>query len=234
MDKREDIIRKIVALQERTVEQGCSEAEAMSAARLAGRLLALHGLAMSDLEIEETVCEKGEINTGRKRDHEIVGCLNAIGMFTDCKIWKDRSGEKLKYCFFGFPEDVTTAKWLYSLVLASMGRELVQYKAKCWFEDVEVGRRQTHAFLLGMVKRVATRLRELKKEQEREIATTTGRELVVMKGAVVREQVEKLGLNLRKKKSGQYSRDTEAYAAGGDAGDRVGFNKGVRETKLLG
>ena len=221
---KDDIIRKIQALQQRTVAQGCTEAEAMSAARLAAKLLADHGLAMSDLEIEQMDCLKGTVYTGRKRDHEISSCVRAIGLFTDCRVWRTR-GNGIKYHFFGFPEDVSTAKWLYGIILTSMTRELIQFKADSWLDDKARGRRQSHAFLLGMATRISRRLRDMKEEQDTETRETTGRELVVVKGAVVNQQIAKLGLNLDKSRVTQHSRDSAAYASGIDAGGRVGFGR---------
>lgn len=230
---REDVVRKIKALQSRTVDRGCSEAEALSAARMVGKLLAEHGLAMSDLEIKETICEDGLVETGRKRWHEINSCVVAIGMFTDCKVWRSRE-EGFVYHFFGLPEDVAAARWLYSMVLASMAQELVNFKAMSWFDDLPTGRRQSHSFLLGMARRVSERLREMKREQARETVETSGRDLVVVKGAVIHEQFTKLGIGLHRRAGSSYSGDSGAYAAGSSAGDKVGFSKGLgRERKMI-
>lgn len=230
---REDVVRKIKALQARTVDRGCSEAEALSAARMVGKLLGEHGLAMSDLEIKETICEDGLVETGRKRWHEINSCVVAIGVFTDCKVWRS-ADEGFVYHFFGLPEDVAAAKWLYSMVLASMAQELVNFKAMSWFDDLPTGRRQSHSFLLGMARRINARLREMKREQKCEMVETTGRDLVVVKGAVVMEQFAKLGINLQRSRGQSYSGDGQAYDAGSAAGDKVGFNKGLgRERKMI-
>lgn len=48
-DKRDDLIKKIQALRERTVENGCSENEAISAAKMLSKLMEKHGIAFPDL-----------------------------------------------------------------------------------------------------------------------------------------------------------------------------------------
>ncbi len=223
---REDIIRKIRALQERTTAQGCSEHEALSAARIAAKLLAEHGLAMTDLEIKERDCEKGTIETGRGRSHEINSCIMAIAKFTDCECWRSKRGG-VSYHFFGFPEDVQTARWLYQTILTAMVGELSTFKRQCHEQDLPTGRQQSHSFLLGMASRVSARLLEMKWAQSEETRETTGRDLVVVKSAVVKEQFGELHLHLRSKKQRSHSGDAGAYGAGRNAGNRVGFNQSV-------
>ena len=68
---------------------------------------------------------------------------------------------------------------------------------------------------------------------------STGRDLIVVKGAVVKSEFAKLGLRLRSNgNSGTGARDSGAYGAGKAAGDRVSFNRGVGHaaggTALLG
>jgi hypothetical protein len=224
MADRADIIRRIQALQAKTLANGCTEAEALAAASLAGKLLVEHGLAMTDIQIQERKdCERGDIKTGRKRSHEIQYCVMAIGVFCDCKAWKSGGN----YSFFGFPEDVQTAIWLYNMIFASMGHELARYKATYPTGDKGRSKRQSHAFLLGMANRVAQRLRAMKREQDVQTQASTGRALVVVKGAVVASEFAKTGMRLGKSGGQTSSRDYNAYSAGQRAGDRVGFNRPV-------
>lgn len=226
MNTREDIVRRIKALQDRTVDRGCSEAEALSAARVAARLLAEHGLSMSDIEIKERVdCERGDILTGRKRAHEIQYCMLAIAKFCDCKVWKN-SGN---YSLYGFPEDVSTAKWLYNLVLMAMNTEIASFK----IQTHQTGKRESHAFLLGMANRVSQRLNQMKREQEQETTKTTGRELMVVKSQVVEKQFKTVGITLSKNYSRTNAGNYGAYNAGQQAGDRVNFNRSVGQQRYI-
>jgi hypothetical protein len=200
--------------------------EAMSAARIAGKLLEEHGLAMSDIEIKErSDCEKLEINTGRKRAHEIQYCMAAIAAYCDCKCWMSGSDYRL----FGFPEDVQTAKWLYDTVFNSMAFELSKFKIKTGMTS----KRDSHSFKLGMALRVSRRLYQMKREQEQDTKETTGRDLVVVKSQVVETQLAQTGVRLRSTRSNTRSGSHAAYISGQAAGDRVGFGRGVGQQKYI-
>ena len=229
MNTRKDIIRRIQALQQRTVERGCSEHEALSAARIAAKLLAEHGLAMSDIEIRERKdCQQGSIETGRKRSHEVVNCIAAIGNLYDCQCWINK-GYNVRYVFFGFPEDVEACRTLYNMILDAMSRELVKFKRESSFNGMPTGKRQSHAFLMGMALRIAARLRDIKREQNQETKESTGRDLVIVKGQVVEAQFNQLGLRLGRNYNKSSIGDSQAYQSGRNAGDRVnlGNRKGI-------
>lgn len=222
---REDIIRRVRAIQNRTVDRGCTEAEALTAAGIMAALMDEYGLAMTDIEIEQQNCEGLEIETGRKRSHEIEFCFMTIAHFTDCKGWGSRRGGKIINHFFGLPEDVRTARWLYGLISNAMRLELSQYKKTCRIFHEPTGRTQSHAFLMGMVNRVNARLRDTKSAQRYTTAVGTGRDLVLVKSATVNAGFAKLNLNLTSNNRKTSIRDSGAYSAGQDAGNRVGFKR---------
>jgi hypothetical protein len=60
-DELSRVKARIKALTEKTIANGCTEAEAMAAAEMVGRLLERYALSMGD------------------------GCVPAIGRFCDCK-----------------------------------------------------------------------------------------------------------------------------------------------------
>lgn len=234
---KEDIVRKIQALQERTVDRGCSEAEAMTAARMVGKLLEQHGLSMSDIEIQERKdCERLDIMTGRKRAHEISFCISAIGALYDCRVWMltgDRTNGGI-YTFFGFPEDVQACKYLYQVIMASMAHELSGFKWKSKREGKPTGKRQSHAFLLGMANRINARLRQIKREQTEETKQSTGRELVVVKNAVVESAFNDLGIKLGTRSAQSSMGDSGAFFAGREAGNKTNLgNKGIGNQKSI-
>jgi hypothetical protein len=225
----ESIMRRVAALSEKTTANGCTESEAMSAAEKVASMLAEHGLSLSDIEIKERKdCEKGEIVTGRKRSHAVVWTIMAIGYFCDVKVWRDRSrANGISFNFFGFPEDVSAAKSMYHMILNAMDCALVDYKRECYHQNLPTGRRQSAAFHKGMATRIATRLGDMKRAQDRENKETTGRELVVVKDQAVSTEFAKLDLRLRTTTQRATYGDRGAYEAGEAAGSRVGFNKGV-------
>ncbi|RYJ03496.1 MAG: DUF2786 domain-containing protein, partial [Acetobacteraceae bacterium] len=59
MDQQTELAKvkaRIRALAAKTVERGCSEAEAMAAAAKVGELLEVYGLSMSEVELREEAC----------------------------------------------------------------------------------------------------------------------------------------------------------------------------------
>jgi Protein of unknown function (DUF2786) len=64
---------RIRALAEKTVSNGCTEAEAMAAAEMVGRLLERYALSMQEIDVRHEVCVQVEVPVGgkqrRPKDH---------------------------------------------------------------------------------------------------------------------------------------------------------------------
>jgi hypothetical protein len=58
---------RIKALTEKTVANGCTEAEAMSAAEMVGRLLERYALSMDEIEVRTARCVQVEVTVDRLR-----------------------------------------------------------------------------------------------------------------------------------------------------------------------
>jgi len=235
---KQDIARKLRALRERTVQNGCTEQEAYAAAALAAKLMDKYGLSMTDAEIGDETCMIGYIETGRKRCHEVQYALFGIKQFTDCICYLDNCPTGKMIVFFGLPEDVEMAKYLVGVVKAAMDTELLLYKSRCKELGEPTGRRQSHSFLLGMAGRVGTRLRKMKLDLNRDTVKTTGRDLMVIKGGVVATQWAENPISLGRSK-GRYATNSDrgVYTDGQAAGSRVNLNRpigGSRGGHLLG
>jgi hypothetical protein len=63
---------RIKALAEKTVSNGCTEAEAMAAADMVGRLLERYALSMEEIDVREERCVQVEVPIGGKRRRPIV------------------------------------------------------------------------------------------------------------------------------------------------------------------
>ena len=62
---------RIKALVDKTVSNGCTEAEAMAAAEMVGRLLERHALSMEEIDVREERCVQIEIPIGGKQRRPI-------------------------------------------------------------------------------------------------------------------------------------------------------------------
>ena len=104
------LVQRIRALREKTVEQGCTEQEAMAAAEKVADLLDRYGLNLSELDLRKQSCEGIGIQTGRKRRGPIDDCMGTIAAFFDCRVWAETGeDDRLNYVFFGLPGDVQAA-----------------------------------------------------------------------------------------------------------------------------
>lgn len=123
-DKDRDLDKlraRIQALRAKTVEQGCTEEEALAAAAKVAELLDRHGLSLSELDMRRQTCEGAVIETGRRRRAPIDDCVATVAAFCDCRHWieTDAAGE-LRFIFFGLPGDVAGARCLYDMVAAAL------------------------------------------------------------------------------------------------------------------
>jgi uncharacterized protein (DUF1501 family) len=63
----ERLIGRIQALRAKTVQQGCTEQEALAAAEKVAELLDRYGLSLSELDLKQQACEGASIETERRR-----------------------------------------------------------------------------------------------------------------------------------------------------------------------
>src|SRR3954462_10542171 len=76
---------RIQGLRAKTTDNGCTEAEALSAAAKVAELLDRYNLSLTDLEIREAACEWREYETQRKKRIRLDDCLGAVANFCVCR-----------------------------------------------------------------------------------------------------------------------------------------------------
>ena len=230
MSDLDSLLRRLQALRARTVENGCTEGEAMAAAAKVAELLDRHDLSLSDLEIRAAPCERRVYETHLKKRIPLDECVGAIAAFCDCKVWREKNaaGEAV-YVFFGLNADVEVAHYLCSLVDGAVRTELGRYKTTPEYKSFRHQERHVAnaSFALGMVASIADRLIAMKEARDR-AKESTGRSLVPVKGVVVESELAKLGLQLRTVEAPGRMVDPLAYEAGGAAGGRMAIHPGIR------
>lgn len=230
---KEDIIRRVRALMEKTTSAGCSEAEAMAASEMVSRLMNKYQLDLTDIKLRETAnCQEGSPHTPTFDKDPVLRCCNAIGYLTDTRVWISYGAHGIpKVIFFGMETDVIVAKYVYDIVARAIVFSWLNYRDEVGYTAMPASRRRSvkAGFEAGMVDRINARLREMKKAQQAENLASTGRDLVVVKSAIVDAEFDKLGLKLGKPRAGGGARsyDGGAFADGQRAGDRVRINPGV-------
>jgi hypothetical protein len=221
---------RIEGLRAKTIANGCTEGEALAAAAKVAELLDRYDLSLTDIEIRAAPCERRAYETHRKKRIPLDDCISAIAEFCDCKVWREKNaaGEG-SYVFFGLRSDVEAAHYLTELIDGAVRSELGRYKT-----SAEYGRfrhQDRHmanaSFALGMVASIADKLAAIKAARDA-VNNGTGRGLVVLKGAVVATEFEKLGLGLRTVHRPSRMVSPDAYDAGGVAGTSLAIGSAIR------
>ena len=174
---------RIKALAEKTVSNGCTEAEAMAAAEMVGRLLERYALSMEEIDVREAHCVRVEVPIGGRQRRPIDGCVTAIARFCDCKVWIYVPS----YVFFGFACDTALASYLYSLINHAMWTELKSFRAAHPQLRATKLRSASKSFQQGMSIRIAGRLDHMHHARDANVAAqrSTGTALMLIKHRVV-------------------------------------------------
>src|SRR5271163_4921358 len=223
---------RIKALAEKTVSNGCTEAEAMAAAEMVGRLLERYALTMDEIEVREERCVQIEVAMRGRRRRPVDCCVTAIARFCDCKVWLSRDELGISYVFFGFEADASPAAYLLRVIDRAIQTELATFRTYCQRLKGIALRRASLSFQHGMATRVAERLSDMHRTRDADIAAqrSTGTALVLLKRNVVEEAFEETGIQLVSGGGAGRRRITAAFRHGVEAGDRVRLDRPLRGT----
>ncbi len=236
-NERDRVKARIKALTDKTVSNGCTEAEAMSAAEMVGRLLERYALTMDEIDVRQSACVQMEMPIGGQKRRPIDGCVTAIARFCDCKVWLATTEAGRCYIFFGFEADATLARYLFQVIDQAIRSELDGYRRRERLRGLPL-RRASLSFQQGMATRVAERLEAMHQARDAAVAAqrTTGTALMLVKHGVVEDAFRATAIRLVS--SGQRTRMpvNGAFRNGMAAGDRVNLNRpvGGRGGALLG
>jgi hypothetical protein len=222
---------RIKALAEKTVSNGCTEAEAMAAADMVGRLLERYALSMEEIDVREQRCVQVEVPIGGKRRRPIDACVTAIARFCDCKVWVSRDTPTPSYVLFGFDADTAMACYLFAVIDHAMATALTAFRA-AHPRLRGVGLRDaSRSFQLGMAARVADRLEAMHRQRDAHVAAqrSSGTALMLVKQQVVEEAFRDTKVRLVAAAGLNRARLTGAFRHGLSAGDRVNLNRPVAD-----
>jgi uncharacterized protein DUF2786 len=223
---------RIKALVDKTVSNGCTEAEAMAAAEMVGRLLERYALSMEEIDVREERCVQIEVPIGGKQRRPIDGCVTAIARFCDCKVWVSRDAVIPSYVFFGFEADVTLASYLFKVIDRAMCTEVATFRAAHPRLTGVSLRSASKSFQQGMAARVADRLTEMHRERDASVAAqrSTGTALVLVKHQVVEDAFRHAEVRLVSAGRLHLVRRNGAFRHGLAAGDRVNLSRPISDT----
>jgi hypothetical protein len=240
----ETIARRVRGLLSKTVENGCSEQEAMTAATMARRLMDQYRLSQTDVEIEAEPIADELIDRPTPQGAAAVDhCLWGIDAYCGVKTWFSSSygtGKRIrKIRMLGLKPDVEMGAYLYKMLASAIETETNRYMAEVkaairsgerpWLDSTGT-RRESSTFQVQMAYRINQRLKDMAKALEPTAMTATGTALVVVKDHAVSAAFGKLGIKLTGGSSGMSSwsgSNRSAADAGRAAGDRVNLSHPV-------
>jgi hypothetical protein len=220
---------RIQALRAKTIDNGCTEDEALSAAAKVAELLDRHDLSLSDIEIREEHCERREFETWRRKRIPLDSCVGAVAEFCDCRVWREKNATgAFRYVFFGLRSDVAVAHYLTELIDGAVRCEQGRYKTTPEYLRFRHNERHmaNSSFAFGMISSIATKLTALKAARDG-ANRGAGRDLVIVKAAIVETELARLDLNLRTVRSAPRMVSESAFEAGSAAGRSLAVNPGI-------
>ncbi len=226
------LVQRIRALRAKTVEQGCTEQEALAAAEKVAELLDRYGLNLSELDLRRQSCEGIGIETDRKRRGPIDDCMGTIAAFFDCRVWSETAEDAtLRYIFFGLPADVQAAVYLHDLIALAFISETAAFQAGDFYRAADSGHRRsaTNSFQLGLARGINQKLRTLRQARDVAGAGSNGRALVPIKDSMIDDEMERLGLTFHRKSTTRKKVLPGAYNAGKEAGERFEYRPGIEQ-----
>ena len=225
---------RIRALAAKTVERGCSEAEAMAAAAKVGELLDVYGLSMSEVELREEACVQRRAAFSGPARAALRWIYPALLRFCECRGWTDGRND---FVLFGLEPDVQMAEWLLHVVSRALQHEEARYRAgPAYAARREAPQAVLRSFRYGFADRLSKRLDELADARAAAMAERRAAEgqgggrstaLVVAKERKLDEAFRGLGVRLRTTYSSATVRDRGAFRSGAEAGGRVGLERPV-------
>ena len=222
--ERDRLKSRIAALLAKTVQNGCTESEALSAAAKVAELLDRHALSLTDVEIRASPCEQVSFASRHKKRVPLDACIGAIAAFCDCRVWREKGLDGgVLHVFFGLPEDAAAARDLAETVDGAVRAELGRYKTSRDYARFDTRDRHmvNASFVLGMVTGIADKLDALKAARDAR-HRGTGRDLAIVKTSAVDEAFDKLGLVMVEGQGGPRRFIAEgAFEAGSAAGEAL-------------
>jgi len=224
---RNAIIRKAKALLAKTLENGCTEEEALSALTKAKAMIETYGIADDELELskEEKAILHDESEADARDTHQIKWRLcSSIAQYCNVEVYRDR--RKAGLTFVGFKSDIDFATWLLDHLADFVHTALFEFLLECLAPDGQERKEEIRGFVIGCTGRISDRIIKMC-EQSKTEHTTNSKALVVIKDRAIKDLLKAEGIHLRTC-SGSRARFSEgALAAGQSAGDRASFGKPV-------
>lgn len=217
------IARICRALASKTVENGCTEEEALDAARKLAELLAEYNLTLDEVQLRRQPFDRQATHFERdpvaERLWKVAG---GIAHMTGSRYWRGAGSSTVETIeFFGFEHEVEVSRYLLALCAGAMRRELRRLKKAYALLVPNARRRKILPFLDGMADRLFERLWEMKPKEP------TGKGLVVLRDSLIVQALKDAGIETKSSAARRSLELEPNYHAGRAAGERVAIHAGV-------
>jgi hypothetical protein len=223
-EELDKVLSRIQALRGKTVEQGCTEAEALLAASKVAELLDQYGLTLSEIDMKTQSCGSEGIETSRRRRSPLDECAGTIAFFCDCRSWYEMTPQgHIRHIFFGLPADVAGARYLYEKIDEAFDTETAAFKRSELYgsHPSEKRRGATTSFQAGLGHGICAKLNRLKEERAAAFRASGGRDLVVVKRDVIEDELAAMGMRLKAVQTNRKSFLAKAYKKGRVTGENL-------------
>ena len=233
MTEREKTINKIFHLLQKTPENGCTEDEALLAAKKAGELMDQFHINITDVEIRESECITYEYVIDGKNRTKIDTVFVSISAFCDVKCWFEKQSDKSKYVFFGLQQDIAMAEYLIKLIFDTYVRSINEFKNDEYYLSLSGGKKRSAyaSFSRAFASRINYRLSKMKQERENHMnkeQERTGKNVVLVKKNMIEDEFQKQhDVKLQKNYNRRVNNDSLASMKGSKAGDRVNLSNPI-------
>lgn len=218
---REKLAARIRALRAKTVENGCTEGEAMAAAEKLAQLLADHNMTLDEADLRASPFERHDHTGTGAVGLKLWKVATAIAELTNTRTW--RGGEAAAGCntFLGLAHEVDVAAYLLAICERAMRTEVQGVMTRLRHLSQVQKIAKVVPFIDGMADRLARRIRNMIPP----LPAGTG--LIVLRAALIDAEMSRRGIELEDCGPARRSLDTAAYRAGASAADKVSLNPGL-------
>ncbi len=235
IDKIRSILR---ALRQKTVDNGCTEEEAMAAAEKMAEMLSKHGLTEADLGAADY--HQHEVPMGRRSPLDPVWF--AVARFADCRGWYVRRGRQLTICFFGRPQDTLVAEYVYEVMKGHCTRALAEFRASALYTRRRTTKTRAdavRAFQEGLAAMLVSKLHQGLWRRYCPSDLCQGHELVMSAQGQLEAMMERHGIKLGtarpiKEAGGRFKDDAQLHGRRAGAAVDVTAGVGTAPAKVAG
>ena len=218
------IAARIRALLAKTVENGCTEGEALAAAEKAAKIM-----AENDLTLDEIALREDGFEVKKAPAEDLVGQVlwkvaNGVADLCQVRSWSDALGRnRTKVVFFGFATDVEVASYVLAIAERAMRDAVAGEDARNALFRASIRRRRVMTFADGMADRLCEKIREIAWVRRRE----AGKGIILAKEEMIDQELAARGYVERSRRDRYSQRGMGGYEDGRKAAEAIAFEAGV-------